>query len=528
MTTRKRKQEDAVSLGLMRELLESVAEEMAEVCVRTAVSSNIKERRDLSAAVFDAEGTMIAQAAHIPVHLGAMPLSVRAIIDRLDLRPGDVALSNDPFAGGTHLPDITAVAPVFAEGASRPSFHVAVRAHHADVGGASPGSMAPQDDVLAEGVRIPPLRWVRRGVRDEAVTALLLANMRDPDEREADLKAQTAALARGAHRLEELATFEGGLDALAARAGRLVDYASRLAGAALDDLPDGEAKARVSLEVDDLQGRPAFLRVRLSKRGARLEVDFAGTSPPVSGGLNAPEAVTRSAVYYLLRCLCSDDTPTNDGLLAAADIRIPPNSVLSAPYPSPVAGGNVETSQRVVDALWLAAAKLWPTTIPAPGAGTMSNWTFGPRAGGPSFPTYYETVPAGAGGGPAGGGADAIQQHMTNTTSTPVEVLEARWPVRVERYVVRRRSGGAGRHEGGEGVEKVVRFLAPAVVSTLMTRHEDAPPGVAGGQPGKVGVVKLVRAGKTRTLPARARIDVEAGDVLRIQTPGGGGWGRPT
>ena len=524
--TEPRSAPDAVSLGLMRELLESVAEEMAEVCVRTAVSSNIKERRDLSAAVFDADGRMIAQAAHIPVHLGAMPLSVRAVIERVPLEPGDVALSNDPFEGGTHLPDITAVLPVFADGASRPSFHVAVRAHHADVGGAAPGSMAPQDDVLAEGLRIPPLRWVRAGRPDDGVTRLLLANMRDPHEREADLQAQLAALTRGAQRLVELARFEGGLDPLAKRARRLVDYSARLVGAALASLPDGEAKAKVALEVEDLRGRPAMIRVRLRKTGERLEVDFAGTSGPVRGGLNAPEAVTRSAVYYLLGCLCPADTPTNDGLLASADVQIPAGSLLDAPYPSPVAGGNVETSQRIVDVLWLAAARLWPGTMPAPGAGTMSNWTFGPRAGGPSFPTYYETLPAGAGAGPAGPGADAIQQHMTNTRSTPVEVLEARWPVVVESYAVRRGSGGTGRHPGGEGVEKRVRFLAPALVSTLMTRHDVPPPGVAGGGPGRVGSVKLVRGGRTRTLAPRARVAVEAGDVLWIRTPGGGGWGR--
>ncbi|MHC5010708.1 MAG: hydantoinase B/oxoprolinase family protein, partial [Planctomycetota bacterium] len=298
-------------------------------------------------------------------------------------------------------------------------------------------------------------------------------------------------------------------------------------GAALAELPDGEASARVGLEVPDRSDRPAWIRVRCRKRGPALEVDFTGTSGPVGGGLNAPEAVTRSAVYYLVRCLCPPGTPTNDGLLHAASIRIPEGCLLAARPPHPVAGGNVETSQRVVDALWLAAARLWPGRMPAPGSGTMSNWTLGAVPGGPAFPSYYETVPGGAGGGPSGPGADAIQQHMTNTRSTPVEVLEARWPVRVERLVLRRGSGGRGRHRGGAGLTKEVRFLAPAVLGTLMTRHGLAPPGVAGGRPGATGRLTLVRKGREIPLDARGHTEVRRGDVLRIETPGGGGYGRP-
>lgn len=516
----------AIRLALTRELLESVAEEMAEVCVRTAVSSNIKERRDLSAAVFDGRGRMVAHAAHIPVHLGAMPLSVRAVLERLDLEDGDIALANDPYAGGTHLPDVTAVAPLFSPRGRRPVFLVAVRAHHADMGGQAPGSMAPQEDVFAEGLRIPPVRWVRDGRPQEDLLAMLLANVRDPDERRADLDAQAGALARGLARLREIADTEGGLTGLARRGRALVAYASRMAAVALAALPDREAKARVGLEVDDLTGRPARIAVTLAKRGDKLDVDFAGTSGPVAGGLNAPVAVTRSAVYYLLRCLCPPDTPTNDGLLERVTIRVPPTSLLAARSPAPVAGGNVETSQRVVDALWLAAARAWPDRIPAPGAGTMSNWTFGPVPGGPCFPTYYETLPGGAGGGPTWDGASAVQQHMTNTRSTPVEVLEVRWPVRVERWAFRDRSGGAGRHPGGDGAVKEVRFLAPATVSTLMTRQHDAPPGVRGGKPGVAGRVTLLRGGTRVPLDARGCLRVQPGDVLSIDTPGGGGWGR--
>ncbi len=516
----------AIELALLRELLESVADEMATVCMRTAVSPNIKERRDLSAAVFDGAGRMVAHAAHIPVHLGAMPLSVRTVLGTIALGPGDVALINDPYAGGTHLPDITAVLPVFAHPRERtPAFVLGVRAHHADVGGAVPGSMAPQGDVFAEGLRIPPLRWMRAGVEDRDVTALLFANMRDPDERHADLAAQAGALRRGRRRLEHIAEREGSLSALATKSRVLLAYATRIARAALHELPDGTETAELPLEVPDVHGDPAVIRLALTKRGSRLEVDFDGTSPPVGLGMNATEAVTHSAVYYFLRCLCPPGTPANDGLMDGVHVRVPAGSLLAADAPHPVAGGNVETSQRIVDALWLAAGSLWPGRMPAPGSGSMSNWTFGPVADGPSFPTYYETLPGGGGAGPAWDGADAIQQHMTNTRSTPTEALEARWPVRVERMTRRPDSGGPGRHVGGTGLLREIRFLAPAQVACLMTRHDEAPPGVAGGGPGARGGVRLVRGAHAQRLEARGAVRLEAGDLLRIETPGGGGWG---
>lgn len=517
----------AVELALTRDLLESVAEEMAAVCMRTAVSPNIKERRDLSAAVFDPGGRMVAHAAHIPVHLGAMPLSVRSVLGALALEPEDVALINDPYAGGTHLPDVTAVMPLFAtRRARRPSFVVAVRAHHADVGGARPGSMAPQADVFAEGLRIPPLRWIRAGVEDPAVTALLLANMRDAEQRHADFAAQAGALRLGCRRLREIARGEGGLGALAEGAGALLGYARRIAAGTLSALPDGAARAREALEVEDVDGRPAYVRLALEKRGSRLVADFEGTSPPVRGGLNATEAVTRSAVYYFLRCLCPPETPTNDGLMDRVRVHVPAGCLLAAGPPHPVAGGNVETSQRVVDALWRAAGRLWPRRMPAPGCGTMSNWTFGPVSGGPSFPAYYETLPGGAGAGPDWDGSPAIQQHMTNTRSTPTEVLEATWPVRVQCVRLRARSGGGGRQRGGAGLLREIRFLAPAQVTCLMTRHEEPPPGACGGLPGRPGRLTLLRGGRARRLAPRDSVRVEAGDVLRIETPGGGGWGR--
>lgn len=519
---------DPIALAIVRDLLESVAEDMAIVCRRTALSPNIKERADLSAALFDGRGRMIAHAAHIPVHLGAMPRSVEGILAAgLLERPGDVAATNDPYAGGSHLPDITLVAPVFAPRAQRASFHLAVRAHHADVGGAIPGSMAPQDDVLAEGFRIPPLCIARGGKLDSTFATLFAANVRGPEERLLDLGAQMACLAGGARRLEAIAGERGGWQRLERESVALLEHARRLVAQALHALPDGRASIVLPLDAPGRDGRPANIHLALNKAGALLQVDFAGTSAPVGGGLNAPRAVVESAVYHLLACLAPPGTPANAGLLACASISIPRDSLLDPTWPHPVAGGNVETSQRLVDALFLAAGEIWPHHMPAPGAGTMSGWTFGPVAGGPDFPTYYETIPAGAGGGPAGPGADAIQQHMTNTRSTPIEVFERRWPVRVERHAVRRGSGGAGLFRGGDGLVRHVRFLAPAHVALLMTRHDLPPPGANAGGAGLAGRAWLVAAGRRRRVAPRSTLFVAPGDLLCFETPGGGGWGAP-
>lgn len=524
---------DPIELALLRDALEGLADEIATICTQTAASPNIKERLDLSAAVFDQTGQMVAHAAHIPVHLGAMPACVRAVLEAVPLAPGQVVLVNDPLAGGTHLPDITAVRPVFAGDAgagTRPTFILAVRAHHADVGGAAPGSMAPQANIFGEGLIIPPVVWQQDGVPHPGVQALLLANMRDGAEREADLAAQAGALHAGEVRLRELAVQHGGLEGLSRRAGALLQHAERTAAAALESRADGRAVVDVPLEVQTAMGDPASIGLTLEKRGKRLVVDFRkgrqATSGPIVDGLNAPAAVTRSAVYYFVRCLCPPGTPTNEGLLRSVEICLPDESVVSAGRGVAVAGGNVETSQRIVDALWLAAARLWPKEIPAPGGGSMSNWTFGPVVGGPGFPSYYETLPCGAGGGPDGPGASALQLHMTNTASTPVEVLEAGWPVAVVRMARRARSGGSGRHRGGDGLLREIQFLAPADVGFLMTRHTLAPPGVAGGAAGKPGRLSLVSKGRRKRLAARGRCRVEPGDVLRIETPGGGGWGR--
>ena len=519
---------DAVELALLRDLFAAVTDEMAHACMHTAMSPNIYDRRDLSAALFDATGTLLAHAAHVPVHLGAMPACVRAVREQLVLRPGDVALTNDPYAGGTHLPDLTVVSAIFDRDRDRvPAFHLAVRAHHADVGGPAPGSMAPQESIFAEGLRIPPVRWHVAGKAQPDVTSLLLANMRGRAERDADLRAQAGGLAAGERRLRALAKGHGGLGAMARRGAALLPYAATLARSGLRALRNGDARARLALGVPTMDGDDAFVCVELRKRDAHLAIDFTGSSGPVRSGLNATRAVTRSAVYHFVRCLAPRHAPPNEGLLDPVRVTVPAGSCLDATPPHAVAAGNVETSQRIVDALWVAAARLWPNTTPAPGAGSMSNWSFGPAPGGPDFPTYYETLPGGAGGGPHAPGADAIQQHMTNTRATSIERLESRWPVRVVTHRVRSRSGGAGRMPGGNGLVRTVRFLVPVQVSCLMTRHRVPPPGVAGGAPGQPGRVDRVRNGRATRLPAQVSVRLRAGDVLRIQTPGGGGWGRP-
>ena len=411
--------------------------------------------------------------------------------------------------------------------AARPAFYLAVRAHHADVGGLHPGSMAPVDSILDEGLRLAPQLWATPAGVVPALVGRFTGAVRQPEERVADLRAQQAGLASGAARLQAHASRRGGLEALARDASVLVGYAARQTAHALLALPDAQAHVSVGLDAGDRDGIPARVVLNLTKRGDMLHADFAGTTGPVGQGLNAPRAVTESAVYYLLACLVPPGTPKNEGLLEHARLTVPAGSLLDAAFPQPVAGGNVETSQRVVDALCLAAASCWPDHIPAPGAGTMSNWAFGPVPDGATFPVYYETLPGGGGGGPVRPGAHAVQQHMTNTRSTPVEVMEARWPVRVVRMARRRGSGGAGRHAGGDGLLRELEFLTPAEASFLMTRHALAPPGVAGGGAGATGCITLRRRGRASVLPPRSTCRLEPGDQLVIETPGGGGWGAP-
>ena len=530
---------DPTALALFHALFASVAEEMGVTLGRTAHSPNIKERRDYSCAVFDAGGRLVAQAAHIPVHLGAMPLSVEAALPLAPFAPGDVVIMNDPYLGGTHLPDITLISPVFQRrdrrGASTLVGFVVSRAHHADVGGMTPGSMPLATELYQEGVVIPPLRLIRRGWRNRELLSLLLRNVRTPEERLGDLDAQLAAHRTGEARLLELVERYGRRD-IARQMRALQDYAERLTRAAIARIPNGTYEFEDALDDDGMSDEPVPIRLRLTVRGGQLHFDFTGSATERPSSVNAVAAVTRSAVYYVVRCLLDEDAPTNDGCLRPITFTLPEGSVVNARPPRAVSAGNVETSQRIVDVVlgalvqasrrsdgWLAER------IPAASAGTMNNVTIGGFDSERGRPfTYYETLAGGAGAGPSGDGLSAVHTHMTNTMNTPVEALEMAYPFRVREYAVRRGTGGRGRNRGGDGLAREYEFLTPAQVTIVGERRRRGPWGLHRGLPGARGRDSLLEpGGRRRRLPSKGQLAVAAGSRLRIETPGGGGWGRP-
>ena len=515
---------DPIRLEVLKNRFAALAEEMGAVLMRTAFSANIKERRDFSCALFDGAGQMIAQAAHIPVHLGSMPLSVAAALGHGGLRPGDMVVLNDPYRGGTHLPDVTLVTPFFC-GGDRPAFFLANRAHHADIGGMSAGSMPLSTEIFQEGLRIPPLRLVRQGEFDAELLALLLANVRTPVEREGDLAAQAAANRVGARRLEEILAVFGQAEA-ERYCGALLDYGERLMAEVIAAIPAGRYAFEDVLEDDGAGGGPFTVACTVEIAGGRATVDFSACADQVAGCLNAVRAITLSAVAYVFRCLAPEELPGNAGALRPIEVVTRPGSLADCRFPAAVAGGNVETSQRLVDVLLGALAQALPGRIPAASCGTMSNLTVGgsdPGRG--ELFTYYETLAGGAGGGPAGPGASGLQTHMTNTLNTPVEALEQAFPFRVRRYALRSGSGGAGLNPGGEGLERELELLAPARVTLLTERRRVPPYGLAGGGPGGCGRNRLERDGEVRELPGKCSFQALPGDRLTIATPGGGGWG---
>ena len=513
-----------IELELFRHLLVSIADEMGVVLRKTSYSANIKERRDYSCAVYDARGEAVAMGDHMPVHLGAMPLSVRAAMDAFDLQPGDVALVNDPFRGGTHLPDITAVAPVFTRG-RRLAFYLANRAHHADVGGMSPGSMPLAREIFQEGIRIPPILIRRGGKIDRPLLDLLLANVRTPVEREGDLMAQLASLRRGETRLLELVARQG--QARVRRNMREIqDYSARMMQAAIRQLPRGVYRFEDCLDNDGITDQPVWIRVAITIANGRAVADFSASAPQVQGSVNANFAVTLAATMYVFRCLIQDDVPFTAGILRPILVIAPEGSVVNALPPAAMAAGNVETSQRITDVLLGALAKAAPDRIPAASSGTMNNLSFGGGSAKSAF-AYYETIAGGMGASAHADGASAIHTHMTNSWNTPIEAFEHQFPLRIAGYRVRRGSGGAGAHRGGDGIVREFEFLVPAEVTLLSDRRERGPWGLAGGEAGKPGRNTLLRSGRSQKLTAKTRFEAKPGDVLRIETPGGGGWGRP-
>ena len=516
---------DPVRLEVFRNLFAAVAEEMGVALRRSSYSPNIKERCDFSCAVFDADGEMIAQAAHIPVHLGSMPLSVRAAIDAVSFEPGDAVILNDPYAGGTHLPDITLVSPVF-DACDRRVFLVANRAHHSDVGGMAPGSLGIATDIIQEGVRIPPLKLVRAGQIDESLLGLVLANVRTPDERRGDLAAQLAANRIGERRLHEMLAQHP--DEALRYAPELLNYAERLTRRVLRGIPDGEYAFEDCLDDDGIGREPVRVAVVVRVRGDEATFDFGGSAPQTPGPVNAVFAVTLSCVSYVLHALAGGRVPPNSGCLRPVRVVAPAGSVVNAAFPAAVAAGNVETSQRIVDVVLGALAQALPDRVPAASCGTMTNVAVGgvdPRMG-EAF-TYYETIAGGMGGRPDSDGLDGVHCHMTNTLNTPIEALELAYPLRVTRYAIRDHSGGEGRHRGGHGLRRDLLALAEARASIIADRHRRPPYGLRGGRPGQPGQALLIRDGEERRLPSKCQIELRPGDVLSLRTPGGGGWGEP-
>ncbi len=518
---------DPIELAIFKSAFHSIAGEMGSALRRTAFSPNIKERCDYSSAVFDGRGSVIAMGDDMPVHLGSMPMSVRAVLNKLALEPGDVAVLNDPFEGGTHLPDITLVMAVFTEARTDAVFYVANRAHHADVGGMYPGSMGPCREIWQEGIRIPPIKLVKRGVMNREALDLLLNNVRTPREREGDLTAQIGACRMGVQRVTELIG-KYGLERAEANVDAILAHSEALMSAELKQLPEAEVTAEDFLDDDGITDEPVKIRVtlRTDPRGGRLRVDFTGSAPQVNGSLNAVAAITYSAVFYVLRCLLPEEAAPTAGLMRPVELILPEASVVNARIPAAVAGGNVETSQRIVDVLLRALSQILPDRIPAASSGTMNNLTIGgtdPRNG--NLYAYYETIAGGSGGRPNSDGVSGVHTHMTNSLNTPIEALEYAYPFRVRRYAYRMGSGGSGRFRGGDGLVREIELLAPAQVTILSDRRSFAPYGLAGGSAGATGKNNIVEDGVERSLPGKCTLGARTGDIVRIETPGGGGWG---
>jgi N-methylhydantoinase B len=549
---------DPVELEVFRNLYHSIAEEMGATLRRTSFSPNIKERRDYSCAVFDSLGQVIAMGDHMPVHLGSMPMSVAAAIKQSALEPGDMVMLNDPFRGGTHLPDITLVMPVYVGGqkssgrgrplhTNNPDFYVASRAHHADVGGMYPGSMGPCREIYQEGLRIPPVKIMRGGKIVADVLALLLNNVRTPEEREGDLGAQIAACETGAQRLREVCSRYGIARAKKAAANLLV-YSEKLMRAFLQTIPPGHYQAEDFLDDDGVESKPVRIAVTIhvarankkssvetrlaaspssSSKKAEVTIDFTGSDPQVQGAVNAVEAITYSACFYVFRCLLHDDVPATSGLMRPIRLIAPSGTVVNAQPPAAVAGGNVETSQRIVDVLLRALAQAVPDRIPAAASGTMNNLTIGgidPRSGEPF--AYYETIAGGMGARPTKSGVSGVHTHMTNSLNTPAEALEYAYPFRLRQYSLRPNSGGTGLYRGGDGIVREIEVLTDAQVTLLADRRSRGPYGLAGGSDGAKGRTLIIRGnGAEEELPGKTSTRLKRGERVRIESPGGGGWG---
>ncbi len=515
-----------IKLEIFKNRFTAVAEEMGVTLNRTGFSPNIKERRDYSCAVFNSEGEMLAQAAHIPVHLGSMPLSVKAAIDAEEMEEGDMIIINDPFKGGTHLPDVTIVAPVFIEEAGdKPLFYLANRAHHSDIGGMSAGSMPLSTSIFQEGIIIPALKILRKGKIDDSIMTLILNNVRTPVERQGDFAAQFMANMIGIRRICEIVDTNG-VELTKQYSDGLLTYTEKIMRKTIHEIPNGNYTFEDFLDSDGISDEKVRVKVDLTIEDDEAICDFRGSSKQVSGSINAVYAITVSACLYVFRCLVKQNIPTNAGCLRPVNILTEKGSVVDAAHPAAVAAGNVETSQRIVDCLLGALSKAIPAKVPAASEGTMNNTAIGgvDAISGRPF-TYYETMGGGTGASIHSDGENAIQCHMTNTLNTPVEAIEYEFPFRINQYAIRKNSGGNGYHTGGNGIIREILLLNDAECTMLSDRRIGVPYGISGGLPGKPGENILKKNGKEIKLPGKFNLFLNKGDILRIETPGGGGYG---
>lgn len=509
---------DPIKREIFRNLLGSVAEEMGVTLQRTGFSPNIKERRDFSCCVFDPNGDMVALAAHIPVHLGSSQETVKYVLENLELEEGDSVILNDPYHGGTHLPDITLISPVFYKGERL--FFVANRAHHSDIGGVSPGSMPLATSIEDEGIVISPKKLVKKGQLDRDLLDEIANSTRTPKERFGDLRAQLGANKTGVKRLNSLAD-KYGPDEIKYYMSSLMDHSERMVRSVIDTIPDGEYLAEDVMDDDGFGAENITIKLKMTIKGSEAKIDFTGTSDQVQGGVNAVKAITYACVFYVFRSIAGFDIPANSGIFRPLDIVLPKHSLVDAEYPAPVVGGNVETSQRIADVILRALAEADPEMVPAAGQGTMNNVAMG----GEGF-AYYETLGGGTGGSINGPGESGVHVHMTNTLNTPIESIEHAFPLRIVQYKLRENSGGEGQNRGGDGLIREYRFLEPVEITIISERRNNPPWGLAGGESGMSGRNIIVREHGEEEVGPKANVRLKAGEGLRVETPGGGGYGK--
>lgn len=514
---------DPIEIEIFRNIYQSICDEMGSVLKRSAFSPNIKERQDFSCALFTSDGESFAFGSHIPVHLGAMPLSVKKALKEVSLEEGDMVLLNDPYKGGTHLPDLTLIAPFYFD--NKLVFIVANRAHHSDVGGIKPGSMPLASEIYQEGLIIPPVKIVKKGEICSDVMKIILSNVRTPEEREGDIIAQIASNKRGIERLKEVVE-KYGIKRSLENAKNLIDYTGILLKSFLEKIPPGIYTFEDYMDDDGFEKKKIPIKVRIEVKEDSISIDFSGSSHQVKGGINANFAITYSAILYVMKSVIGEDIPVNSGIMRPINLILPERSIVNAEKPYAVAGGNVETSQRIVDVLLGALSKALPDKIPSASQGTMNNISFGGKDfNGENF-AYYETIGGGTGAGPGWDGISGVHSHMTNSLNTPIEALEHYLPIRINKYLIRKGSGGRGKHKGGDGIIREYKFFVETEISILSERRRIPPYGLKGGEPGKVGRNYILRGKKKILLPSKINFKAKVGDILRIETPGGGGFGK--